>query len=323
MGKQQKRLGRGLDSLISDVLGTEQPGAATASKPPVAVTAEPSKAVPSDVAHRVKTEASPLQSVPLPLVDANPYQPRGTSPPGGIAELAASIRQNGLLQPIAVRRLGERYQIIAGERRFLAAKEAGLAQIPAIVREATDSEMLELALLENIQREDLNPIDRANGYRTYCVTFQAKVEDLARKLGEDRSTVANYVRLLELSETVQELVQAGVLGMGHARALLAMRDEQQQVALAQLAVTRSLSVRELEARIRQSSGASAGNGSGAVRSPARPAHVREMERRLEQAVQTRVTIREGKRKGSGRIIIEYHSLDDFDRIAELLGAEGE
>jgi ParB family chromosome partitioning protein len=249
-------------------------------------------------------------------------QPRDNVDAANIESLARSIRQSGLIQPIAVRAVSGRYEIIAGERRWLAAKSVGMTHIPAVVRDATDEEMLELALVENLQREDLNAIERASAYRHFCTRFNLKPDDIANRLGEDRTTVVNYLRLLDLPEGVRRLVADGKLTMGHARCLAGIPDDTERLQLSQLVVQKELSVRALEGMVRNKRRQPDGKLSPAgIPGPSRSAHVCDLERRFEEMVKTKVKICEGKRKGRGRIIIEYYSLDDFDRIASLFGVQ--
>jgi ParB family chromosome partitioning protein len=229
------------------------------------------------------------------------------------------------LQPIAVRPFGELYQIIAGERRWHAARSIGLAEVPVLVRDSTDEEMLELALIENIEREDLNAIDRALAYREFCTQFGLKPDQVASRLGEDRTTVVNYLRLLDLSKPIQDLVETGRLSMGHARCLLGITDEPRRLKMAESAVENELSVRALEEVVRREKTRSETSEATTqdAKVPSRAAHLDNLEERFERALGTKVTIREGKRKATGRIIIQYYSLDDFDRVAERLGVAGE
>jgi ParB family chromosome partitioning protein len=247
--------------------------------------------------------------------------------PQTIGALTKSIARNGLMQPLVVRPLQspdsevpQNYEIIAGERRWRAARSAGVDELPVVVRDVGDREALELALVENIQREDLNPIDRAGAYETYCREFGFKPEELGVRLGEDRTTVTNYLRLLELPEEVKDMVARGELGMGHARCILGISDADARLDLARAAVANSLSVRALENIVRRRKAHTGAASSPApARQVAKPAHLADLENRLQHAVGTKVTIREARRKGQGRIIIEYYSLDDFDRIAGRLG----
>jgi ParB family chromosome partitioning protein len=239
-----------------------------------------------------------------------------------IASLTDSIARYGVLQPIPVRRVGERFEIVAGERRWRAAKAAGLAEVPVIVREASDEEMLELALIENVQREDLNAIDRARAYRELCKRFGLRAEDVGQKVGEDRTTVTNYLRLLELPAGIQTAVAEGRLSMGHARCLLGVDDAERRQRLADSVVENELSVRALEEIVRREKRPRGEGGIGAgPTGQVRSAHVLDLQTRFEEALKTKVTIHEGRRKGTGRIIIDYFSLDDFDRIAGSLGVK--
>jgi ParB family transcriptional regulator, chromosome partitioning protein len=319
MSKPARRLGRGLDSLVSD-LRTE---GRMATMPP----AEGGDGVASgpEIGRKQSASGGEVHTLPVEALRPNPHQPRTEFNDSELESLASSIRRSGLLQPIAVRYHGGSYQIIAGERRWRAAQLVGITNVPVVVRIATDEEMLELALIENLQREDLNPIDRAQAYRTFRERFGLSAEEVAERLGEDRSTVANYLRLLELPKVVQDLVAAGELGMGHARSLLGVGNEGRRIDLAAAAVRGGLSVRALEEIVRRAKvkGGEDVEGKSVPKGKLRSANLRDMERRFEEATRTKVTIREGKRKGSGRIVIEYFSLDDFDRIAEMLGVEAE
>lgn len=312
MSKSTKRLGRGLDSLVShiaDATPNVLPDTSVA-------TSEPKQQVVSSVPQidggaRLATTDS---------LQPNPFQPRDNTDTNDILSLTKSIQRNGLLQPISVRPFGDRYEIIAGERRWRAALSLGLAHVPVIVRDASDEQMLELALIENIQREDLNAIDRARAYRRYCNTFGLRVEDVAERVGEDRSTVANYVRLLELPNEVQEMVAKGVIAMGHARCLLGIADSSRRIQLANAVVGNQLSVRALEELVRRerTRGSDDADSQGTAVRTVSP-HLADIQRRFEETVRTKVVIKEGKRKGTGRIVIEYHSLDEFDRLASMLG----
>lgn len=254
----------------------------------------------------------------------NPYQPRDTISDENIVSLARSLRRNGFIQPISVRRVAKGYQIIAGERRWLAAKSIGLSHVPVLIRTAGDAEMIELALIENLQREDLNAIERAGAYQRFCQEFNLSPEQVAHRIGEDRSTVVNYIRLLDLAPELRKMVADGRLAMGHARCLLGVAAADRRVQLAGAVARNQLSVRALEEIVRRErkrhSGAQA---EPRARQRQRSAHVVDMEQRFEERLKTKVVIEEGKRKGTGRIIIEYYTLDDFDRVAETLGVRGE
>jgi ParB family chromosome partitioning protein len=253
----------------------------------------------------------------------NDFQPRLNVDDARLQELALSIKANGVIQPIVVRRTGDRFQIIAGERRWRAAKLAGLLRVPIVVREVTpghEKSLLEMALIENIQREDLNPIEEALAYRRLADEFQLRQEDIAVAVGKDRASVANYVRLLKLPDEVRTEVASGRLSMGHARALLALPDEADQRRMARDVIARNLSVRETESLVKKI----AEGAERAPREPAPPApvdvHTRAAEDRLKFLLGTRVRIvRRGK---GGRIEIDFNSEDELIRIYEQLTDRG-
>lgn len=303
MAKQPKRLGRGLSSLISaDLVETAVANADTTQAPQSAVLS------PSPAQHRIITIA-------VDRIRPNPSQPRRTFDDQALSSLAASILERGTLQPIIVRPAGTGFEIVAGERRLRAAKLAGIAEIPAIARSVSDSEMLELALIENVQRADLNAIDRARAYHRLHTEQGLSHEEIAGKMGEDRATVSNYIRLLSLCDEALSIIASGDLGTGHGKVLLAQADPRAQADLARRAARQNWSVRQLEAAVRLGQAATRTNRS--ARRP-RPA-VADMEERLSSAIGTRVTIREGRRRHTGSIAIEYYGLDDFERITTLLG----
>jgi ParB family chromosome partitioning protein len=251
-----------------------------------------------------------IEEVPLPLVSPNPYQPRRSFEENGLGELADSVKAKGVLQPILVRKLGDgSYELIAGERRWRAAKLAGLKKIPAIVRPATDAEVIEMALIENLQRKDLNPMEAARAYQRLMKEFRLTQEAVARQLGKERSSIANTVRLLSLQPEVQKWVEAEQLSLGHAKVLLSVSDPDRQVQLGRRAVTDKLSVRDLE-RL-----AHPPHRSSRVSRPLK-AVFSDIEDRLKRRLGTQVRLVEGKR--GGKIVIEYYSPDDRERILELL-----
>lgn len=347
MSKIARRLGRGLDSLVSNLrpepeLQPPHPFHQPPPPPMVGQEAESERTV-APVAAVVGTYAPQQEAVQAVMADAaalsaNPFQPRDAITNDAIVSIAESIRRHGLLQPISVRRAaGGRYQIIAGERRWRAAKSIGMIHVPVIVRQATDEQMLELALIENLQREDLNAMDRARAYRQFCTHFGLRPEEVADRLGEDRSTVLNYLRLLDLAEPIRAMVAGGKLSMGHARCLLGEANEVHRARLAEAIVANELSVRAVEEIVRRGKaylGAGATDmalaggdallkSSGTQRSRLRSAHLQDLEQRFERAVKTKVSIHEGRKRGSGRITIEYYTLDDFDRVASLLGVKSD
>jgi ParB family chromosome partitioning protein len=248
----------------------------------------------------------------------NEFQPRGQVDDTRLHELAQSIKTNGVIQPIVVRRMGDRFQIIAGERRWRAAKLAGLLRVPIAVRDVApgqEQSLLQMALIENIQRENLNPIEEALAYRRLADEFHLKQEDIASAVGKDRASVANFLRLLKLPEEIRTEVATGRLSMGHARALLALTDEGQQRSVARDIIARSLSVRETESLVKN-----VAEGSRADRAPAAtPAvdvHTRAAEDKLKFLLGTRVRI--VRRGARGRIEIDFGSEEELIRIFEQL-----
>jgi len=313
MNKPTRRLGRGLDSLIPQSFRhTDQDNAIPLGPLPFV---QPSQIGGSSA------DSSITRDIPIASIIQNEFQPRLTISTEELERLAASIKENGLLQPVVVRALGNSFQLIAGQRRWLAAKQVGMTHIPAIIRDATDDQMLEWALIENIQREDLNAIDRAQAYRQYCTKFNATSEQLAERLAEDRTTVANYIRLLELPADIQRLVGSGELSMGHARCLLGIPQDETRRSLARSAIEFHWSVRALEQQVRNAKAEPAPKGPKKAGDPVHETHLRDMEQRFEQALKTRVSIKTSRRKGSGQILIDFFSIDDFDRIAQRLGVE--
>jgi ParB family chromosome partitioning protein len=268
--------------------------------------------------------AAPLQ-VDVDLIAPNDQQPRLQMDDGKLEELAQSIKANGIIQPILVRRTGATYRIIAGERRWRAAQRAGLMKVPVIVRdvpEGADKQLLELALIENIQRENLNPVDEALAYQRLVEEFGLTQDQIAAAVGKDRSSVANYVRLLKLPEEVRADLAAGTLSMGHARALLALPDAAAQRHAAREVISRGLSVRDAEALVKRLAGAPA---STTAAQPARTrnsddkdVHTRAAEDRLRFALGTKVRI--VRRGGGGTVEIDFASEDELNRIYEHITA---
>jgi ParB family chromosome partitioning protein len=248
--------------------------------------------------------------VPLDRLEPNPYQPRTHLRPEALASLAASIRQSGMVQPILVRPAGERYQIIAGERRWRAARQAGLLAVPVAVRDVPDEELLELALVENIQREELSALEEAHAYQRLQEEFALTQEQVARKVGRERSTVANTLRLLKLPRELRELLESARLDAGHARALLALERSEDQLALGREAARRGLSVREVERRVALLRAPRRG---GAAR---RDPNTRAAEERLRAALGTRVQI--ARRGGGGTLRIAFASEAELNRLFDLL-----
>lgn len=255
------------------------------------------------------------------LIQPNPFQPRKVFDSEALEELAASIRQHGLLQPVVVRAAGAGFQLIAGERRWRAAQLAGLSTLPAVLRnDVTDPQMLELALVENVQRRDLDAIERARGYQQMIDQLQITQEEVARKVGLQRATVTNHLRLLELPAEIQESLGRGLLTMGHARALLGLRDAQGARSLLERIVREDLSVRQVEELVRATTptkGSSRPEKDVVQASASSPAWIRSIEQRLQLALGTKVKIRNsaGYR---GQIVIEYYGREDIDRLVEAL-----
>jgi ParB family chromosome partitioning protein len=251
-------------------------------------------------------------------IQPNPFQPRVEFEPEALAELESSIREYGVLQPIVVRPLGQGYQLVAGERRLRASRNVGLAGIPAVVREVTDSQMLAIALVENLQRADLNPIETAKGYRDLLSTPDLHQEDVARLVGKSRVSIANTIRLLDLPASLQEHVSRGTLTAGHGRALLMAKDEPARETLAARILAEGLSVREAEALATGQAPMGAPTVLRSIRSPKeRSTHLAELEDRLRTSLGTRVMVKPGRGK-RGKIVLYYASLEDFDRLFEIL-----
>jgi len=278
---KRKALGRGLAALIPEPEGEEARGPTAASE------------------------------VGLSELDPNPFQPRSAIDPVRLAELSASIRASGIVQPILVRRRGERYQIIAGERRWRAAQAAGLSSVPVHVREVPDEQLLELALVENVQRQELTPLEEAQAFQRLQSELGLTQEEIARRVGRDRTTIANTLRLLRLPRELRELVAAGRLDAGHARALLALERAEDQLALGREAARKGLSVREVERRVALAR-APRGGKAAARKEP----NTAAAEERLRRALGTRVVI--GRRGKGGAIRVLFKSEAELQRLYELL-----
>ena len=292
-----RRLGRGLDALI--------PGSATANP-----------AAP----------ASDLQRIPISRVRANPFQPRRQFDNAELAELEASLRASGLLQPITVRRQGDAFELIAGERRLRAATNLGWAEISALVREFDDQTMLVLALVENLQRSNLNPIEEARGYRRLIEEFRLTQQQVGEAVGKDRTTITNLLRVLALPEGIQEKVESGVLSLGHARALLAAAGSSSLMRLADEAASQKLNVRELEQRVREvlaplvaapakttSPASTTSKGTGVKTDPAAKRVEDDLRRYFQTDVRVHLTD-----VSKGRIEVNFYSADDLDRLLGLI-----
>lgn len=257
--------------------------------------------------------------VDIDRLEPNSYQPRGAMDETALQELAQSIKANGVIQPIVVRRLdGGRYQIIAGERRWRASQRAGLLKVPVVVKDVAPTDgkrQLEWALIENIQRQELNPIEEAKAYQRLLDEFKLRQEDIAAQVGKDRSSIANYMRLLKLPAEVRENVASGALSMGHARAIVALATEQEQLRVARDVIARSLSVRETESLVKKPD-ASATPAPGAPPAPKKDVHTRAAEEQLRIALGTNVEIR--RRRKGGEIGIAFTSEEELQRLYEYL-----
>lgn len=288
----RRGLGRGLEALIPELEGGGEDGA---------------------------------REVPVEKIRPNAFQPRRGISQEGIDELARSIREHGVVQPILVRPVEGGYEIVAGERRWRAALAAGLATVPAVVRELSDGRAMEIAIVENVQREDLSPLEQAMAFKKLAEELNLTQEMVAERVGKSRAHVANIIRLLDLDPAVQEMVGEGRISFGHARALLGLSDRGAQRMLAEEVVAKGLSVREVEERVRLLSGGgptsaearkdkrkAEGSTGGRLRDPA----IDELEAKLRGALATRVRVVAGKRKG--RIEIEYYGDEDLERIVALI-----
>lgn len=286
--EKKKKLGKGLGALI----------------PKVGLPGIDSRLSPKE------TEKERVMQVGIEKIRPNPFQPRKDFNPEKLQELTSSIKEKGILEPVILRTRKDHYELITGERRFRASIEAGLRTIPAIVREANDNEMLEIALIENLQREDLNPLEEAEGYKVLIEKFSFTQEELSRKIGRDRSTIANTLRLLNLPQEIKDYISKNMLTEGHGRALLSIENPILQMNLARRIVKRGLSVREAEVSANR------------LKSEAhklkvqKDIHILDLEEELMELLGTKVRItHRGKR---GRIEIEYYSEEEFQRILEKL-----
>ncbi len=347
---KERRLGRGLEALLG------RAGIDLAAAPPVthgsaAVATQPgARSGLGEGAARLMLHAAeeieeaaasvPADELDMLLIDPNPWQPRSVLGDADLAELADSIREHGLVQPIVVRARGDRYQLIAGQRRLAAARKLGWARVPARVLDVDDRQMAEIAIVENLQRRDLDALEKAASFKHYLSTWGCTQDELAKRLSIDRSHVANLIRLLELPTAVQTKLREGKLSMGHARALLPLGDEDEQVRLADRVAGEGLSVRAVETEVQEilrrdeagsdhsddddgPSRAPSSGGSPAAaprRKPGRPAtrrsgQVAAVESELRQALGVKVVVH-ANGSGAGRIVIPFANLDEFQRLLE-------
>ncbi len=253
-----------------------------------------------------------VQTLKLDQIFASKYQPRTHFSDEKIEELAQSIKEKGVIQPVLVRQTQEgRYELIAGERRFRAAKSLGINEIPAIVRRVSDADLLELSIIENVQREELNSIEEAKAYQRLAQEFGYSQDHIATKVGKDKSSISNLLRLLSLPEKIQNYLAENLISFGHARALIPLSDEKRQLDFCQKIVEKGLSVRQVESLI------SPKNNIKVVRARTPDRDIRALEDKIQYALGTKVRISHGKKRG--KIEIEYYSLDDLDRILKILG----
>lgn len=294
MNDKRKALGRGLDSLL--------PG-----RPVVTPIAMPA----------AQTLGSP-QEVPVENIDANPYQTRRRINEQALEELAESIRASGVVQPVVLRPMANgRFQLVAGERRWLASRRAGRTTVPAVVRQISNEQALEITIIENLQREDLNPVEQAHAFERLSREFNMTQEQIAARTGKDRASIANFIRLLKLPETVQNAMEDGSLSFGHGKVLLALAGFPEHLErAAREIIEKKLSVRQTEELVSRLL-----NPQSEEQKPEKPVklldpNVREAQRSLESALGVKVEIQD--RKGKGKIVLKYGSLEDFDRIVEAL-----
>lgn len=349
---KERRLGRGLEALLGRIPAASQPAADAETNSPnggaPAIRPEHAYAMPLSAFQSPDTgilagrsvQGADLGDTPAPMIeqpasdqpsgkldisriDSNPYQPRRDFDPAETESLAESLKAHGLLQPVVVRKAGDRYQLVVGERRLRAAQMAGWTEVPVQVVEADDQRMAELAIVENLHRRDLNALEKAASFQRYLEQYQCTQEELASRLKLDRSTIANLIRLLELPETVQDAVRRAKITPGHARALLPLGDEREQMAFCQRIQREELSVRQTEAMVQQSirqaddEPLAVVGRDGQKTRPARPTseHVAALEQQLRAALGAKVTIRQG-RGGRGRVVIHFRNHEEFERLRE-------
>ena len=306
ISKERPRLGRGLSSLMS------------VSPPPtveVESSVTPSETVNSvtEISSVIPAETNASLNVSLSKISVNPHQPRRSFSEESLQALASSLKSTGMIQPIVVRAIDGGYQLIAGERRWRAAKLAGFETVQIIVRDVDGYTQAQMALVENIQRENLNPIDRASAYQILIKQLGVTQAELATRLGEDRSSIANHLRLLDLEPKVQAWVIDGNISLGHAKILASIGDPNEQIRIAGLCVEQGLSVRNLERLL--------SNQTETAKTPATPSvspHVLDVEKSVARQLGMRVQLKQQGGKGKGRLVIHYASLDQFDELLQRL-----
>jgi ParB family chromosome partitioning protein len=305
--KKAKRphLGRGLESLLGPMGSPDQNTTKFANE-----FASPASSIPPG------KPQTPVRRLHLNSIQVNPYQPRTKWDDGQLEDLAASIRSSGVIQPIIVRATSGGYELIAGERRLRASKLAGQPDIPAIVRNATDEQMLEFALVENIHRADLNPIERAKAYQKFIESFSLTHAEVAGKLGQTRTVISNHLRLLDLPRDIQDMLTADQLTMGHAKAILTLPTEELRRKLANRAMAGRLSVRQVEKLVRRYSRPTSEKGES---ESTIPPYLADMERQFSEALGTKVRIDTRKNGQCGKVVIDFYSLDEFESLSKKLG----
>ena len=315
MSKTKKALGKGLGSLIktpNDVSNV----ARGATRPKSAEASEPDS--DSGTSSDVVASGEAVRNLDLALIVPSPFQPRRRFSEDAIRELMESIREHGVIQPLIVREVGGKFELIAGERRFRACQQLGdVTEVPAILRNASDRDVLELALIENLQREDLNPIEEAEAYRRLAREFELRQEDIAKRVGKNRATVANAMRLLDLDDEVQSLLAQGRISNGHAKAILGLKSPAEQCLVAEMVVRKKMTVRDTEREVNRLN--KGGSRELKPEKPSIPTEVVVVRDKLRSRLATNVSIAHGDKKG--KIQIEYYGSNDLERILELLGVD--
>ena len=315
----QRRLGRGLEALLSRVAGApDAPGATPDAEPSQTVAAGQPAPSPSDPPESTPSSA---QTLPISRIDGNPFQPRRDFDEAELASLSQSLRSHGLLQPVVVRAHGDRFQLVAGERRLRAAAAAGWAEVPVKVIAADDRQMAELAIVENMQRKDLNALEKAASFQRYLQQYGCTQEDLAKRIEMDRSTIANLIRLLELPEAVQDAIRQGKITPGHARALLPLGDEREQIAFSERIQREGMSVRQTERDVQEAIAEADAEPLGVVGRDGKSTkprrlqseHVAALEQEFKSALGSKVRITHSGR-GRGKIAIAFATHEEFERL---------
>lgn len=319
------RLGRGLSSLMATPVEVAVPPSAEPNHSSTR-TAAPSETQPTAPTFAPKPGQAERELVRLPVtaIQPNQHQPRQRFDPSKIRSLAQSIKNDGLMQPVVVRPVAgdpSRYELIAGERRWRAAQEAGLDQVPALIREIDDEKAAELALIENLQREDLNAIEKAEAFQYLSNQFGLTHTQIAQRVGLERSSVSNLLRLLDLSDFARDLVRENVLSMGQARAIAGLADATQQRALAERAVREGLSVRQVEQEVKRLQQPLV-NKPESYSAPTSSV-LSDLEKQISQQLGTRVKIKAGKKKGAGTLAIDFYSLDEFDALLNRMDVKAD